>query len=315
MNNHEIRQPGLSLELVVAKIQQMMDPGSEVTHNERLVDRVGNKRQYDVVIRGKFGGRPVLGVIECKDHSRKKGPSTIEAFAKKTENLGANLRLIVSRKGFTKQALTLAKHENIGCLSLLPDNPEQVGFSIGDMWYGVIGLWTNIRLTVHFADNETPSSLPTFDANNVKWQGKPVVNWFIRELYTTYKDEKPTETGKVFNLTLKFDEPRYVEIEGEEYLLSAISCQAEKNLTKKKKWVYWSGDAFYDWHTNQFTIPPKGTIVGSAIETDLREWDDYDGELPDLTKKQYSGFIRAIVYSKQKWDESLNENTPDLSSL
>ena len=315
MSKSEIIQPGLSLELVVAKIQQMMDLGSKVTHNEVLVDRVGNKRQYDVVIRGKFGGRPVLGVIECKDHSRKKGPSTIEAFAKKTENLGANLRLIVSRKGFTKQALTLAKHENIGCLSLLPDNPEQVGFSIGDMWYGVIDLWTNIRLTVHFSDNDTPSSLPTFDANSVKWQGKPVINWFIRELYTTYKDEKPTETGKVFNLTLKFDKPRYIEIEGKEYLLSAISCQAEKKLIKKKKWVHWSGDAFYDWHTNQFTIPPKGRIVGSAVESDLREWDDYDGELPDLNEKQDCGFVMAIVYNKQKWDESLNENTPDLSNL
>ena len=69
----------------------MMDPNSTVTHNEKLKDRVGNIRQYDVVIRGQFGGRHVLGVIECKDHSRKKGPNTIEAFSKKTENLGANL--------------------------------------------------------------------------------------------------------------------------------------------------------------------------------------------------------------------------------
>ena len=113
--------PGISLELAVANIQKMIDPNSTVTHDEKLKDRVGNIRQYDVVIRGKFGGRQVLGVIECKDHSRKIGPSVIEAFSKKTENLGANLRLIVSRKGFTKQALTLAKHENTGCLSLLPE--------------------------------------------------------------------------------------------------------------------------------------------------------------------------------------------------
>jgi hypothetical protein len=97
--------PGVSLERIVARIQQMMDPNSTVTHNEVLEDRVGNRRQYDVVIRGHFGGRPVLGVMECKDHSRKRGPDAVEAFAKKTENLGANLRIIVARKGFTKQAL------------------------------------------------------------------------------------------------------------------------------------------------------------------------------------------------------------------
>ncbi|MCK4488379.1 MAG: hypothetical protein KAU38_16665 [Desulfobacterales bacterium] len=79
--------PGVSLEKVVSRIQQMMDKNSTVTHNELLKDRVGNKRQYDVVIRGQFGGRRVLGIIECKDHSRKKGPIAIEAFAKKTENL------------------------------------------------------------------------------------------------------------------------------------------------------------------------------------------------------------------------------------
>ncbi len=165
MNKPVTEKPGLSLELVVTKIQQMMDSGSVVTHNEKLVDRVGNKRQYDVVIRGNFGGRPVLGIIEVKDHSRRKGPSTIESFAKKTENFGANLRLIVSRKGFTKQALNLAKHENIGCLSLLPDNPDQVGFSIGNMMYGLIDQWTNFYLNVRFATSETPPSLPSFDAN------------------------------------------------------------------------------------------------------------------------------------------------------
>jgi hypothetical protein len=189
------KRPGVSLELAVANIQQMMDPNSTVTHNEKLKDRVGNIRQYDVVIRGKFGGRPVLGVIECKDHSRKIGPSAIEAFSKKTENLGANLRLIVSTKGFAKQSLKLAKHENIGCLSLLPDNPEQVGFSIGDMWYGVIRMWSNIRLTVHFESKKSPIS--TFDGNTVKWQGKPVINWFLKELFTTYSEEEKEGTGLI----------------------------------------------------------------------------------------------------------------------
>ena len=128
------KNTGVSLEKTVARIQQMMDPESKVTHNERLVDRVGNTRQYDVIIRGRFGGRDILGVIECKDHKRRKGPDVVEAFAKKTENLGANLRLMVSRKGFTDQALKLAVHEGIGCLSLLPDDPKQVGCGGGETW-------------------------------------------------------------------------------------------------------------------------------------------------------------------------------------
>lgn len=301
---------GLSLEVVVSRIQQMMDESSSVTHNELLEDRVGNKRQYDVVIRGKFGGKPVLGVIECKDHSRKKGPDAIEAFAKKTENLGANLRLMVSRKGYTKKALKLAKHEYIGCLSLLPEDPGQAGFSIGDMWYGVIQKWTNVRLMIHFALD--PSPIATFNANNLKWNGKPVVNWFLRELFTTYGAEK---TEGEFTFELKFDQQRNIEIEDQEYPVVGITCLATRVHKKKRKWVHWSGDAFLDWHTSQLSIPPKGTVVGSAVETDLREWEDYKGEIPELGEQAKTGIIQAVLYDTQKWDSEKDEDVPDLKSL
>ncbi|TQE98076.1 MAG: hypothetical protein FKY71_15715 [Spiribacter salinus] len=153
------------------------------------------------------------------------------------------------------------------------------------------------------------------DANTVKWQNKPVINWFLRELYTTYRDENPPQPGGIFTLTVTFSEPRNIEIEGSEYLLSAIACHAKKTQIKKKKWVYWSGDAFYDWHTNQFAIPPEGVIVGSPVESDLRDWDDYEGELPDFSSSDASGIFRAIVYNKNRWDESRNAETPDLSVL
>jgi hypothetical protein len=77
------KNTGRSYELAVARIQQLIDPASIVTHDEKIVDRLGNERQFDVVIRGKFAGREVLGLIECKDHNHRKGPSAIEAFAKK----------------------------------------------------------------------------------------------------------------------------------------------------------------------------------------------------------------------------------------
>ena len=153
--------PGQSFEIIVARLQQMMDPHSVVSHNERLTDRIGNRRQFDVVIRGQFAGRQVLGVVECKDHRRRKGPDTIEAFSRKSENVGANLRVVVSCRGFTTQALRLAKHENIGCVSLLPTPDEQVGFSIGEAWYGVIKRWTRLRLMVHPAP--TAASLDSID--------------------------------------------------------------------------------------------------------------------------------------------------------
>ncbi len=301
-------RPGTSLEKTVARIQQMMDPRSTVSHDEWLVDRVGNRRQYDVVIRGRFAGRKILGIIECKDHSRKKGPAAIEAFAKKAENLNANFKVVVSKKGFTDQALKLAKHEGIGCLSLLPDDPKQVGFGIGDMWYAKLYKWRAIRLTVLFVrKNVTIGSVPPA---SVKWKGQPVIEWFIKELMTTGSQE--TREGN-HTITLEFDRVRRIEVNGKKYNVRGLICTANRVCYKKKRWVTWSGDAFYDWHAGNFTIPPKGMIVSSSIDTHLEKWDDFDGDIPEKRKGAPAGFLRAVLYGFQKQDDS--RRVVDLTKL
>ena len=283
----------------------MMDTNSVVTHNEKLKDRVGNIRQFDVVIREQFGGRPVLGVIECKDHSRKKGSDSVEAFAKKSENLGANLRLIISKKGFTDQALKTAKHENVGCLSLLPQDPKQLGFNIGNMFYGVIKTWEILKIDIHFA--VSPCPFKTFNINTVKWKDKAVINWFWKELFTTYCDENE-ETTHV--LEVLFDKPQNFEVEGQECSLKGITCYANRIIKKKKQWFSWSGDALWDWHTNQLSVPVQGTLTGGAVNIDLSTWEDYDGEI-----LSNHGIADVILSKTQTWDSSKDEEVPDLSYI
>ena len=117
------------------------------------------------------------------------------------------------------------------------------------MWYGVIRRWEDFRLVITPAEGTT---LPeTFDLNTVKVVGKPVANWFIKELHTTYGQYE--QEGPFF-LMVTFDEPRNVEIEGREYLVAEVAA-AQWTCRKKKTWVSWSGDAFYDWHTHAFTVP------------------------------------------------------------
>jgi hypothetical protein len=290
-------RPGERLEKAVARIQQMVDPHSTVTHNEVLEDRVGNKRQYDVVIRGHFAGRPMLGVIECKDHNRRKGPAAVEAFSKKTENLGANLRLMVSRKGFTKQALKLAKFEHIGCLSLFPENPALSGFTVGQWWYGVSQKWTELSLVIFFEQPMPP--IAGFASDAVLWRGKPASDWFRKELITAHGAE--TREGK-YHLGLTFDNPQTLEIQGTPYQVKGLSGIATRICRKKRKWVHWSGDGIFDWHTGQALVPAGATLVGSAVETDLSCWDDYAGEIP--APGGAGGFVTAVWYEIQQWPES-----------
>lgn len=300
--------PGAKFELAVARIQQMLDPTSTVTHNEVLEDRVGNRRQFDVVIRGHFGGRKILGVIECKDHGRRKGPTDIEAFAKKCENVNANVRVFVSRNGFTPQALRLAKHENIACLSLFPSEPSLTGLSVGETWFGKLSRWSTFQLTVHF--DTSPAPLQAFDLLSVLWNGKPVVNWFAREFLTKHQNEE--QEGE-FTLQLVFDETRHLEIEGSTYPVIGLSCTSTRVHQNKKTWVSWSGDAIFDWHDATFTIPDKGQIVSSTIDTEISTWDDFDGEFPAVTTGVK--FIRGTVFQVQKWDHDRDIEVPDLTAL
>jgi hypothetical protein len=286
------KNTGVEFEKTVARIQQKLDPGSTVTHDETLVDRVGNCRQFDVVIRGQFGGRDVLGVIECRDHKRRKGPSAIEGFAKKAEHVNANLRLMVSRRGFTEQALNLARHEGIGCLSLLPEDPKQVGFGIGEMWYARLLRWGQASLTVYRADEARP--LPTeFASDSVSWNGKPVMNWFLKQLDTRYRLLKETGT---YTLAVKFDRPRDLEIAGDMYSVKGLSFSAERIREYKRQWVTWSGDAFYDWHAGTFAVPPSGVIVGSPVDVrTFADWMDWDRDVPAEGTKFFRMYLEAVA--------------------
>src|SRR5687768_7253736 len=102
--------PGVGFEKAVADLQRMFGGDSTVEHDVELEDRLGHRRQYDVVIRGKLAGHDVLGVIECKDEKRKIGPEIVEAFVTKSDAVRANFRALVARSGFTPKALDICRH-------------------------------------------------------------------------------------------------------------------------------------------------------------------------------------------------------------
>jgi Restriction endonuclease len=325
-------RPGMKLEIIVARIQQMLDPNSRVTRNEWLVDRLGNRRQYDVAVRGEFGGRRVLGVIECKDHSRKKGPDAVEAFAKKTDNLRANLRCMVSKKGFTKQALTVARHEGIECLSLLPDDPKAAGYSIGEWAYGRKYWRDNIRMHIHFTNTVPP--IAGFDAMKVKWQDKALGNWVFKQLNQVNVKNLNNLSGATalegvdlakasgsedlfevgdYRIELTFKHQQPIEIEGTEYLVSGLTFEATFRCQKKRKWAHWTGDGFYNWEEGRCRIPAHGQLKTASLHSDVAAWPDYDGELPDFTKNKDK--IPDIVVNSLSILAYNPDEVPDLESL
>ena len=292
--------PGISLEKAVAPVQQMMDKDSVVTHNETLADRLGNKRQFDVVIRGTFAGKDMLGVIECKDHKHRKGPADVEAFAKKSEHLGANLRMMVSRKGFTKQALVLANHEFISCYSLI-SNEFHNGLNFGQFFYGIIGRWENVGIRYGFT-TATPLG---FGNGDILWKKMAVCFWFLTELFDKHSANDPG----TYRFSVRFPQTLVVECLGVECGLKEMVYVGALTHTKKRLWIAWQGEAVFDWAKGHLCVPPDASLY-AAIAVNMNTWEDYEGEIPNSPEK---GGLLIVGRGSQHLPEGTP--IPDLSSV
>jgi len=264
-----IDQPGIEFEKIVTDIQKQLDPCAEVTHNQVLVDRLGQKRQFDVVIRGRFAGQEILGVIECKDLSKKVGTPDIDAFVTKASEINANFKIVVSKSGFSKPAITKAKHYGVQTLSLLPEEKADLGFIVGTKWHADIFRWNQVSIQLHFS---TPPIKPViFDARDLKIYNKSVLDWFTNYLLKEHPDEK--KEGWIVGVIAEFEKPHKVQINSSQsYECTGIEFHAERVKDKREKFVGMSGTGFYDWQKEQVSMPKETTISSHGIPIDFHNW-------------------------------------------
>lgn len=268
------RQKGLQFEEAVAAMQRLLDPDASVTHNEVLVDRLGHRRQFDVVLRGKLGGHDVLGVIECKDYSRPVGTPDVNAFADKAHNVRANLSMLASRTGFTKPALELAAHHGIGTFSLLREDLAQDGFSVGVPWYAELYAWTSISAEVFFHKWQ-PTQL--FQVDQIYVGQQNLIEWVMVQLHTTYVH---THASGVCTLTIRFPEPRSILIGGYPFEATRIVIRAVRSYEQRWKHVLLVGKAIYNWGTGQLVLPKACTLESQPFQPDVSDWELFDGDIP-----------------------------------
>ena len=268
-------KPGTDFEKAVAAMQAMMGPNAIVTHDEKIRDRLGRLRQFDVVIRGKIAGHAILGVIECKDLKKPVGSPQVEAFVTKSRDVNANLKLLASKKGFYKPALEKAKDYGIGTISLLPDDTNDCGLYIGVDWYAEIYSWSKVKITLQYLSQKSP--VEKFHPNEIMRGGCKVIEWFQKQLVTNYLKE---EQEGWYRLELTFDKPRKFQVSSKKCFIKSITFHALRKYEKKKKMVRLGGDGFVEWNKGQLTIPPEGKVVTNAFRTDFTNWETYDGEIP-----------------------------------
>jgi hypothetical protein len=270
---------GKFFEKAVARIQEKLAPDAKVTHDEELTDRTGASRQYDVVIRGTNAGHPYLGIIECRDSKKREGPRSISAFSKEMDNLGANLRIMVSRKGFTKQALLVAKHEHVLCYSPLLEDPEGIGAAFGTTWFAKVYSWGSLEVTYFFTQPNL--EIPGFDPQQVLLDGKKVMDWFENELATTYDT---TQEPKV-TLEIKFQTPRPLQVGDKFHDASGVTVVAHRVVKNMKRWVPLTGDALFDWQKKKTIVPPKTGLIMWPFKNGMEGWKEFKGSIDRMLKK------------------------------
>jgi hypothetical protein len=102
--------------------RDVAQPGVTVTESKFLRDAVlGIEREVDIVIEGEFDGEPVTLSIEVIEHKRRASLTWVEQIIAKHRNLPTNRLLLISRSGFTPNALAAIAQEGGRVQALQPE--------------------------------------------------------------------------------------------------------------------------------------------------------------------------------------------------
>lgn len=286
-------RPGISFEKAVAALQARLDPNATVMHDQILTDRLMQKRQFDVVIRGHFSGQPILGVIECKDLAGKVGTPEVDAFHTKSSDVLANFKIMISRRGFTAPALHKCRHYGIRTLSLIEQDPSNQGFRLGTTWYATLTRWAKIAVTLH-EQLGSETGAQSFRADEVRIAGKPILAWFTNHLISN--PLLGTQLGWSTPIRIDFRSPQIVEVsDNTVQLCTGVSFSAERIRDELEYFVAIGGEGFFDWQETEIIFAPASTFRTIEVPTDLRMWAPRKKE-PEITP----GFL---VLNMQMSDE------------
>jgi hypothetical protein len=206
---------------------------------------------------------------------------------------------MVSRLGFIRQALIVAKAEHIICLSLLPSDPGQTGLAVTATCYHRVGRWENIQMSLHWPNGDKPEIVGS-NALDVRYGGKPVILWFLKQLATELVDEmKPGP----FGLQLNFDRLVPLEINGGIVQSVGVSFTADRVFTSKRKQLMLYGDAVYDWQNDTLTVPNLGQVFTGPFLADASEFEEFDGDIPAAP----ADFLEVMLFGH------INQYNPDMA--
>ena len=126
------KNTGLAYELFVQALQQMLLRHADdealsnvqVQHNVTLEDKLGIKRQFDVLWAYEKHGEKIINVIECKDYASPVSIEKVDALAGKLLDFENVRGMIATSNGFQSGAKTKAQGRGIQLLLVRAEKRE-----------------------------------------------------------------------------------------------------------------------------------------------------------------------------------------------
>jgi hypothetical protein len=113
---------------LIAMLTQLSSGGAAVHESVEVLEIAsGQRREVDVVALGDVAGHQTTVFIECRDWQRKQDVQWVEQARTKFDDLGANVKVLVSSSGFTKSALEKAARYGIKTITPGEITDEFVG--------------------------------------------------------------------------------------------------------------------------------------------------------------------------------------------
>lgn len=171
---------------LVFLLKKQLAGDATVTESKMLKDLVtGGDREVDVCVETVLTSHPVMVSIECIDRNRPADVTWVEEMKAKHQRLPTNLLVLISRKGFSSQAIKVAKTSNIQTLTFdetTEDDIDRIFGSLDSLWTKVFTLYPTEVLARVAPSGELPAeSVAVFPDNTIHSSDGSVIA-LIRDL-------------------------------------------------------------------------------------------------------------------------------------
>lgn len=207
--------------LVFLLKKQLADRAS-VTESKMLKDLVtGREREVDVCIETEVTSHPLVVSIECTDRTRVASVKWVEEMKAKHEHLATNALVLISRKGFSAEAIRKAKAFNIQTLTFDETTEEDIDRIFGNLdslWSKVFNLSpTKVKVRVAVVGKlpvenvivKPDHNIHTADGTFIATFGNLVKDWLqsgeIREEFAKKGEESHKSFVVVWNFPKDMD--------------------------------------------------------------------------------------------------------------